>query len=124
MAKKIIDKLFKPPRTDTDDYVELDLGQYEAVMERGHGEVYVKVAELGSLNDLTDLKKEIYDGNVVLVDIAKIKKDKMLIDRAIKDLKKVVTDVQGDIAEVGEKDQILVTPSHVRIDRTKVLGGK
>jgi hypothetical protein len=123
MVKKIT-KLFKPAKADISDYVELDLSQYETALEREYEGALVKVAELGSLNELTDIKREIYDGNILIVDISGIKKDRMLLDRAVKDLKRVVLDVQGDIAEIGEKDQIIITPSNIKIDRTKVISGK
>lgn len=125
MAKKIVDKLFgTQSKVSTDDYVELDLGQYETVLERAPSGLYVRVAELGNLNELAELKREIYDGNVLIIDISKIKKDRMLLDRAVKDLRRAVADVQGDIAEVGSKDQIVVTPANVKIDRTKIVSSE
>ncbi|MBI4361761.1 MAG: cell division protein SepF [Euryarchaeota archaeon] len=123
MAKKFSRILGRESHSSVDDYVELDLGQYETVLEREHGALSVRVAELASLNDLTELKREIYDGNIVLVDISGIKKDKMLLDRAVKDLKRVVADIQGDIVEIGVKEQIIVTPMNIKIDRAKI-GGK
>jgi len=125
MGKKIVDKLFgTQSKVSTDDYVELDLGQYETVLERAPSGLYVRVAELGNLNELAELKREIYDGNVLIIDISKIKKDRMLLDRAVKDLRRAVADVQGDIAEVGSKDQIVVTPANVKIDRAKIVSSE
>lgn len=123
MAKKLMDRLFKPEgHSMADDYVELDAGQYETAMDQDHSGLMVKVAALSSLNGLSEIKKEIYDGHVVLIDISAIKRDKMLIDRATKDLRRVVADVQGDIVELSTKDQIIVTPANVKVDRAKVEG--
>lgn len=123
MAKKLIDRLFKPEgRSMADDYVELDAGQYEPAMDQAHAGLLVKVASLSSLNGLSEIKKEIYDGHILLIDISSIKKDKMLLDRATKDLRRVVADVQGDIVELATKDQVVVTPSNVKVDRAKIEG--
>ena len=72
---------------------------------------------------MPSLKKEIYDGNILMIDISNIKGDKLLLDRALKDLKDVVTDVRGDIAGLKD-DQVLVTPTGVKIDRSKIFGGR
>jgi hypothetical protein len=109
--------------SSTEEYTELDLGKYEEVWEDEPAETYVRVAELNNLNDLPALKKEIYDGNILMIDISNIKADKLMLDRALKDLKDVVIDVHGDIAGLRE-DQVLVTPTGVKIDRSKIFGGR
>jgi len=83
----------------------------------------VRVAELTNLNDLALLKKEVYEGNILMIDISTIKNDKLMLDRALKDLKDVVIDVHGDIAGLKE-DQVLVTPTGIKIDRSKIVGGR
>ena len=123
---KFMDKLFGgtgKAGTDADEYTELDLSKYEQVIESEPAETYVRVAELSNLNDMPSLKKEIYDGNILMIDISNIKGDKLLLDRALKDLKEVVTDVRGDIAGLKD-DQVLVTPTGVKIDRSKIFGGR
>ncbi len=104
------------------EYLELDLSEFE----EGFGEpveTYVRVAELSGLEGMPEMKKEIYNGNILLIDVSKSRRDKMILDRAIKDLKQVVGDVHGDIAMVGE-NQVLVTPRAIRINRTKLISGK
>jgi SepF-like predicted cell division protein (DUF552 family) len=110
------------PRSEV-EYVDLDLGNYEEVLETEPAEMYVRIAELNNLNEIPDLKKEIYEGNILLIDISLIKRDKFNLDRAVKELKQVVEDVHGDIAGIGD-EQIIVTPIGVRIDRSKIFGGK
>ncbi|NOR60741.1 MAG: cell division protein SepF [Methanosarcinales archaeon] len=110
-------------KSNVDEYVDLDLSDYEEVIENEPAEMYIRIAELNNLNELPDLKKEVYDGNMLLVDISLLKRDKFNLDRAIKELKQVVEDVHGDIAGVGE-EQVIVAPMGVRIDRSKIFGGK
>ncbi|TGC10551.1 cell division protein SepF [Methanolobus halotolerans] len=123
---KIMNKLFGGSTKTTtveDEYTELDLTKYEEVLDDEPAETYIRVAELTNLNELTALKREIYDGNIVMIDISTIKADKLLLDRALKDLKDVVIDVHGDIAGIKD-DQVLVTPTGIKIDRSKILGGR
>ncbi|MDO9516569.1 MAG: cell division protein SepF [Methanosarcinaceae archaeon] len=123
---KIMNKIFGSGTRSTnsiDEYTDLDLGKYEEVMDDEPAETYIRVAELTNLNELPGLKKEIYDGNILMIDISNIKADKLLLDRALKDLKDVVIDVRGDIAGIKD-DQVLVTPSGIRIDRSKIIGAR
>ena len=123
---KIMDKIFGSgtgPTNSVDEYTELDLGKYEEIMDEEPAETYIRVAELTNLNELPGLKKEIYDGNILMIDISNIKADKLLLDRALKDLKDVVADVRGDIAGIKD-DQVLVTPAGIRIDRSKIIGAR
>ena len=123
---KLMDKLFGDGKKSTsavNEYTELDLGKYEEVLDEEPAETYIRVAELTNLNELPGLKKEIYDGNILMIDISNIKADKLLLDRALKDLKDVVADVRGDIAGIKD-DQVLVTPSGIRIDRSKLIGAR
>lgn len=122
----IVNKLFgggSKSSTLEDEYTELDLTRYEEVIDDEPAETYIRVAELTNLNELTALKKEIYDGNIVMIDISNIKVDKLMLDRALKDLKDVVMDVHGDIAGIKD-DQVLVTPTGIKIDRSKITGGR
>jgi SepF-like predicted cell division protein (DUF552 family) len=108
---------------DTHDYVKLNLDDYEDIEEVEPAEMYIRIAQLKNLKDVVDLKKEIYDGNILFIDISLIKQDKFNLDRAVKELKQVVQDVHGDIAGIGD-EQVIVAPMGVRIDRSKLIGGK
>ncbi len=122
----IMNKLFggsSKSSTTEDEYTELDLTKYEEVIDDEPAETYIRVAELTNLNELTSLKKEVYEGNILMIDISNIKVDKLLLDRALKDLKEVVMDVHGDIAGIKD-DQVLVTPTGIKIDRSKITGGR
>jgi len=58
----------------------------------------------------------------LILDISLAKRDKVLVEKAIKDLKLACMDVGGDIAGFGE-EQVIVAPTGVKIERKK-LGGR
>jgi SepF-like predicted cell division protein (DUF552 family) len=116
-----LDKLKILGRPEQADYTEVDLGQFEEI--GSSPEIMLRVAELSKIEILPEIKKEIYAGNIVLVDIAGLKRDKAALDRAIGELKKAVDDVGGDIAGIGD-DLVAAVPQGIRIDREKVVGGK
>lgn len=119
---KIKELLFGPiPKQTESEYAELDLSQYEDVMEPEPAETYIRVAELSNLDGIPALKKEIYEGNIVVVDISAIKRDQMMLERALRDLHEVVSDVDGDIAGLDD-DLVITTPTGIRIDRSRIGG--
>ncbi len=123
---KLIDKILGgnvKSSTNAEDYTEIDLSKYEEVMEAEPAETYVKIAEVSSINQVSALKQEIYNGNILMIDISNIRGDDLLRDRVLKELKDVVVDVHGDIAGV-KGNTVIVTPTGIKIDRSKIIGGK
>ena len=121
--KESFEKLFvKREGIAEEDYVDLDLEEYEEELREEGVRMYIKIAELTGLYDIPDLKKEIYAGNILLLDISLVKQDKVLVEKAIKDLKMAALDVGGDIAGIADS-QVIVAPVGVRIERKK-LGTK
>lgn len=117
----ILERLKLIGKATEEDYAEVDLGQFD---ELGRSpEMLLRVAELGREEVLPEIKQEIYAGNIILVDIAGLKRDKASLDRAIGELKKAVDDISGDIAGVGD-DLIILVPSGIKIDREKVVGSR
>jgi SepF-like predicted cell division protein (DUF552 family) len=107
---------------DEEDYWDLDLEAYEEELREEEGvRMYVKTAELTGLYDLPDLKKEVYSGNILLLDISLAKQDKVLVEKTIKDLKMVASDISGDIAGIAD-DMVIVTPTGIKIERQKLSG--
>jgi SepF-like predicted cell division protein (DUF552 family) len=117
---KFLEKLMG--KSAEEDYAEVDLGQFEELEEESP-EILLRFAELGGLEALPYIKQEIYSGNIVLVDIAGMKRDKASVERALGELRKAVEDVSGDIAGIGD-DLVVAVPNGVRIDREKVIGGR
>jgi SepF-like predicted cell division protein (DUF552 family) len=119
----MIFKLFKKSeKVEVEDYEELDLSEYEAEIA-DEGVTYIKVAEVTGINEIPEIRRQVYNGNIVIVDIAFIKHDKWTYERVLKDLKQLAVDVKGDIVGLGE-DYIIVTPTGIRVDRTKIRGSK
>jgi len=119
---KFLDRLIgggKKAKSEAEEYQELDLSEYEEGFKGETANSYIKIAELSGLEIMPELKKQIYEGNILMIDVSPAKKDKLIFDRAIKDLKQVVNDVHGDIAMIKE-DQVIVTPRGMRIDRQKL----
>ncbi len=115
------DKLRQIGKSGDSDYTEIEMGQFEEMS--GSEGMFLKVAELGKIEALPEIKHEIYAGNIVLVDIAPMKRDKAALDRAIGELKNATEDVSGDIAGLGD-DLVVLVPNGIRIDRERVVGGK
>lgn len=105
-------------RSGLDDYVDLDSEDYGEEIGTGPADVYVKAAELKDLNDVADLKEAVYNGNILLVDISRVE-DELTLERSVNELSKAVSDINGDIAAMGD-DQVIVTPTAVKIDRDKL----
>lgn len=120
MPLKFLEKLIgtgTKEMPEVEEYQELDLSEFEEDLKEDG--TFVRIAELSGLEILQELKKQIYDGNILIIDVLPSKNDKLLFDRVVKSLKQVVNDVHGDIAMIKE-DQVIVTPHGIRIDRQKL----
>ncbi len=119
----ILEKLLgKTEKAPVEEYEELDLSEYEAEIE-SEGTTYIKVAEVTGINELPEIRRQIYEGNIVIADIAHIKHDKLTFERVLKDLRLLAEDVNGDIVGLGE-DYIIVTPTGIKVDRNKIRGAR
>ncbi len=117
----IMDKLLgRSEKLSIEDFEEIDLSDYEAEISE-EAEMVVKVAEITGLNEVPEIKRQIYDGNIVIADIAFIKHDKLTLDRVLKDLRQLAEDVKGDIVGLGE-DYVIITPTGTKVDRNKIRG--
>ena len=114
----LFDIFKKSSQINIDEYEEIDLSEYEAEIS-GEAETYIKVAEITGLSELPEIRRQVYEGNIVIADVAFIKHDKLTLDRVIKDLKQLAEDVHGDIVGLGE-DYIIITPTGIKVDRNKI----
>ncbi|MCX6693803.1 MAG: cell division protein SepF [Methanomicrobiales archaeon] len=119
---KFLDSLLrkKQPATE-EDYMELELESYEEGEEQKPA-LYVKIATVSDIKDSPRIKDEVYSGNIVIVDISRLKLDKVMYERVLKDLKEVAKDVNGDIIGLGDQKYVVVTPMSVKISRDKIGG--
>jgi len=119
---KIFDTLLgRSSSTGEEEYMDLDLESYEEPGVNAPA-LLVKIATLGDLKDTPRVKDEVYNGNIVIVDISRLKMDKISYERALKDLKEVAKDVNGDIIGLGDQRYVVLTPMSVKISRDKIGG--
>jgi SepF-like predicted cell division protein (DUF552 family) len=121
MAKILDTLLGRTSTTSEDDYMDLDLASYEEE-EAGAPALYVKIATVGDIKDSPKIKDEVYNGNIVIADISRLKMDKVMYERVLKDLKEVAKDVNGDIIGLGDQRYVVITPMSVKISRDKIGG--
>ncbi|MCW3133528.1 MAG: cell division protein SepF [Methanophagales archaeon] len=123
--KEALKKLFVKKEKimgNVEDYLDLDIEEYEEELKKEEDiKMYIKTAELTGLFDVPELKKEIYAGNILILDISLARQDKVLVEKAIKDLKMAAFDVGGDIAGIGD-DQVIVAPTGIKIERKRLIG--
>lgn len=79
----------------------------------------VRVAEMHRVEDLKALSGLVYEGDMLLIDLEPIADDEVALRRVTKEFKKIAEDIDGDVAGVGE-DLLLVSPTGVKVDRSKV----
>ena len=104
----------------TGDYVELDPNDFDA--DSGDVAMEVHVAEISGKENVIDIKDAVYDGDLVIADITRLRTEDPTVEHITDELRQVVEEVGGDIVQKGD-DQIIVTPTGVRISREK-LGGR
>jgi SepF-like predicted cell division protein (DUF552 family) len=101
----------------------IDLGEYSKrkMVGRGRG-IEVKVAEIDSFENLRELSNYVYDGNILILDFTPIMNDDLSLKRIVTELKRLVEDIDGDLAGIS-KNLLLVAPKSVKIDRRKLRRG-
>jgi hypothetical protein len=101
----------------TDDYVELDLDDFDTA--RGDSGMQVHVAQLGDRQDVIPVKDAVYDGDFVVADITRLSPSDATVKQIVEELRMVAKEVDGDIVQKGD-DQIIITPTGVNICREKL----
>jgi len=101
--------------------MDLDLEAFEEA-EIGAPAMFVKIAQISDIKESPRIKDEVYNANIVIVDISRLKMDKVMYERVLKDLKEVARDVNGDIAGLGDQHYVIITPNSVKISRDKIGG--
>jgi len=85
-------------------------------------EVYLKALALHSLEDLDNVKSEVRSGNILIIRVGPLaEKNIDGVKRAVGELCEFTEEIGGDIARLGE-ERIVLTPSFVKIWRTKAEG--
>jgi SepF-like predicted cell division protein (DUF552 family) len=101
----------------------IDLGEYskKRAVGRSRG-IEIKVAEIDSFENIRELSNYVYDGNILILDFTPIMNDDLSLKRIVTELKRLVEDIDGDLAGIS-KNLLLVAPKSVRIDRKKLRRG-
>lgn len=121
---KFLGSLFKKNKiVSEDDYMDLDLASYETASGDEPASMYIKIATINDLKDTPRVKEEVYNGNIVIIDIGRLKMDKITYERVVKDLRDVAQDVSGDIIGLGDQKYLVITPMSVKVSREKIGGG-
>lgn len=100
-----------------DDYVELDADDFAAAGTDSGTRLHI--AEIADQSDVIPIKDAVYDGDFVIADITRHSTSDRTVERIVSELRQVVEEVDGDIVQKGD-DQIVVTPTGVRVSREKL----
>lgn len=79
----------------------------------------VRLAEILRSDDVHNLSKLAYQGDLVMIDYTSIANDANAVRRMSLDLKNVAKDTGGDVAGIA-KNLLCLTPAGYRIDRQKI----
>ncbi|OKY79181.1 MAG: putative cell division protein SepF-like [Candidatus Methanohalarchaeum thermophilum] len=123
MSEGFFDKVFgkKEDIEGFDDYLDLEEHIDESSEDAG-AEILVRVAEIREIEDSSKVKEQIYNGNIVIVDLSAVEDDELAKERTINEITRATDDVGGDVAGIGNS-QILATPSAIKISRSVIGGG-
>ena len=100
-----------------EDYVEVDVDDIEAAPTEAGTQVHI--AEIDGQRDLIAIKDAVYDGDIVVADIVRLRTSDRTVEHIIDELRQVAHEVNGDIVQKGD-DQIIVAPTGVAINRNKL----
>lgn len=101
----------------TEDYLEISADDVEDV--HGGAALQVHVAEIDDQQDVIAIKDAVYDGDIVMADITRLRTEDRTVERITDELRQVAEEVSGDIVMRGD-DRIIVTPTGVSISRQKL----
>jgi SepF-like predicted cell division protein (DUF552 family) len=101
----------------TDEYVELDIDDFETESEGAETEV--RIAKIGGKQDIITIKDAVYDGDIVIADITRHTTSDRTMEHISDELKQVAREVGGDIVQKDD-DQLIVTPTGVSVSREKL----
>jgi len=107
----------KKEEVSPEDYKELDLTSYDT---DNRPALLIKIATVTDLKGSKAVKDQVYDGHVVVVDISKLKQDKITFERVMKDFKQISSDIGGDIVGLGDQQYVIISPRNVKISRDRI----
>jgi len=112
-----MEKILGGSGRSTEDYVELDLGDVET--GTADARTTIHIAEIDDQEDVIAIKDAVYDGDVVLADITRLRTEDSMTEHLVEELRQVANEVGGDIVQKGD-DQLIVAPAELSISRQKL----
>jgi SepF-like predicted cell division protein (DUF552 family) len=112
-----MDKILGGSGSTTEDYVELDVEDFDT--DASEANVQVHIAEIDGQEDVIAIKDAVYDGDMVIADITRLRTEDRTVEHVIDELRQVATEVGGDIVQKGD-DQLIVTPNGIAVSRSKL----
>ena len=111
-----MDRILGGKEQTTGDYVELDIDDVAAETE---ARIQVHIAEIDGQEDVIAIKDAVYDGDLVVADITRLRTKDRTTEHVIDELRQTAKEVGGDIVQKGD-DQLIVTPGGIAISREKL----
>ena len=105
------------PSRKTEDYVELNADAYD--LTSAEAERQVRIARISDKQDVIEIKDAVYDGDIVIADVTRLRINDSTMEHIIDDLQQVAREVDGDIVQKGD-DQIIIVPQGCGISRRKL----
>ena len=118
----IVNKIFGDKKTgNMEGYVDLEKYVESEKNMTTPARMYVRVGEIQRYDDLKDFTDYVYGGNVLILDFSPIAEEEVILKRITNDLKKLASEINGDIAGIGN-NMMIISPSEVKIERRKLRG--
>ena len=101
---------------DLEKYVETKTGKTSS-----SAKMNIAVGEIQRYEDIKEISDYVYGGNVLILDFSQISDEEVILKRVTNELKKMASDIGGDIAGIGN-NLMIIAPSDVKVDRRKIRG--
>lgn len=101
-------------------YIDLGLLRgRETETAKKSGGPFIKFADIDGYRQIPELSNLVYEGNILVLDFTPIANDDLELKRTITELKRVVEDIQGDIAGISQ-NLLIIAPKGFYIDKKKM----
>ncbi len=111
-----MDRILGGKEKTTGDYVELDLDDVAAEVD---SRMQIQIAEIDGQEDVIAIKDAVYDGDIVIADITRLRTEDRTTEHVIDELRQTAKEVGGDIVQKGD-DQLIISPGGIGISREKL----
>ncbi len=121
----LVNKLFGEKKTygvsSEKDYIDLEEYVENENLPDSQAKMYIRVGEIQRYEDLKTMTDYVCGGNILILDFSPLADEEVILKRITSEIKKIVNDINGDVAGIGN-NLMIITPSNVKIDRRKLRG--